>query len=61
MQFQTEPVHHQPDPPKRFLRLRFRPTHGHEIIGVPDQYPERHTSYRPDPIQFIQVDVRQQR
>jgi len=39
MQRQTQPVHHQPDPPKRFPRCRCRATHRHQIIGVSDQYP----------------------
>src|SRR6266478_10228684 len=31
------------------------------IVGVPDQHSQRRASCRPDPIQFIQIDVRQQR
>ena len=61
MQREPEPVHHQPDPPERFPGRRFRAAHGHEIIGVPDQFSQLATPRRPDPIQFIQVDIGQQR
>jgi len=60
MQREPEPVHHQPDPPERFPGRRFRAAHGHEIIGVPDQFSQLATPRRPDPIQFIQVDIGQQ-
>ena len=61
MQCQTQPIHHQPDPSKRFPGPRFRAAHRHVIVGVPDQDPKLATSRRPDPIQFVQVDVGQQR
>ena len=61
MQREPEPVHHQPDPPERFPGRRFRATHGYEIIGIPDQLSQVATPRHPDPIQFIQVDVSQQR
>jgi len=60
MQREPEPVHHQPDPPERFPGRRFRAAHGHKIIGVPDQFSQLATPRRPDPIQFIQVDIGQQ-
>src|SRR5665213_3455904 len=61
MQRQSRPAHHQPDPPERFLGLRFRSAHRHEIIGIPDQYAKLLTPSRPDPIQLVQVDVGHQR
>src|SRR5450432_4880981 len=59
MQRQPEPIHHQPQPPKRFLRCRFRAAHRHQIIGVSDQNPKLATPPRPDSIQLVQVDVGQ--
>jgi hypothetical protein len=61
MQCQTEPVHHQPDPPERFPGLRLRAAHRHEIIGVSNQNSQLATPRHPDPVQLVQVDVGQQR
>jgi hypothetical protein len=61
MQRQSEPVHYQPDPPERFPGLGLRAAHGHEVIGISDQYSKLATPRRPDPIQLVQVDVSEQR
>jgi len=37
MQSQSEPFHHQPDPPERFPGRRFRPAQSHEILAISDQ------------------------
>ncbi len=61
MQCQTEPLHHQPDPPQCFPGPRLRATHRRQVVGIPDQNPKLATPRRPDPIQFVRVDIGQHR
>jgi hypothetical protein len=61
MQWQTQPVHHQLDPPKRFPGRRLRPAHRNEIVGIVNQFAELATARRPAPVQLVQVNVGQQR
>jgi len=60
MQRQAKPVHHRPDPPKRFPGPRLRGARRYEIIGISDQHTELATPRRPNPIQLVRVDVGQQ-
>src|ERR1017187_8896376 len=61
MQFESQPLHYQPYSPQRFPGLRFPLAHHHEVIAVPHQHPDLTTPRLPDPIQVVQIDVRQQR
>ena len=61
MQLQPEPGQHQAHPLSRRLDRRLRVAHDHEVVGVTHQRPQVRPPVLPDPVEDMQVDVRQQR
>src|SRR5919106_1349530 len=61
MQLESESRQHRAHATSRFLDLRLRVTHHHEVIGIADQRAQERTSVLPYPVEDMQVDVGEQR
>ena len=61
MQLKPEPREHVVHATPRFLDLRLRIAHHHEVIGIADQRAQSCALGLPYPVEDVQVDVGQQR
>lgn len=57
---EAQPGEDFPHPPQRFPGCAFCPTQDDEVVSVPDQLPQRAAVVLPEPVQFVEHDIRQQ-
>src|SRR4030067_890455 len=61
VQHKAQALHNDADAPVRFLCLRLRTTHHHEVVGMPHQLSEVSAPLLPDAVKVVQVDMGPQR